>query len=142
MMIKKYAKRLDYNPNVIDNHLKNQPIEISDETNDPDNRDNMTVYFDAALSRKIVSEKSVYARYVSITENYETVYFVYDKNNFSGETKYEQFKELIDSKKDIKESYLEIYSGGCLCTYISKIQSIRVYPKDEFSIGEKEFHII
>ena len=142
MMIQKYAKILDYNPNETNNHLKNQPIEISDETNDPDNVNNVIVYFDAALSRKIVSDKSVYAKYVSITENKETVYFVYNKKNFINETNYEKFKDLIDSKKDIKESNLDIYTGNCLCTYISKIQSIRVYPKDEISIEEKEFKII
>ena len=139
MMIKKYAKTLDYNVLETNNFLKNQPVEISDETN---TSDNMAVYFDAALSRHIVSDKSVYAKYVSIRENKETVYFVYDKNNFINETKFEEFRDLINSARESGHIGLEIYTGGCLCTYIPDIQAIRVYPKEEISINEKEFKII
>lgn len=141
MMIEKYAKLIKYT-NKNSNRLKNLPIEISDKTNDPNNKENIIVYFDAALSRRIVSSKSTNAKYVSITENKETVYFVYDSHNFSNETNYEKFKDLIESKKDIKESNLDIYTGNCLCIYVPKIQSIRVYPKNEISIEEKEFKII
>ena len=141
MMIKKFAKMLDYNPIVSVqkvNHVS--PIEINDNV-DPDHSDTATVYFDAALSRKIVSEKSKEAKYVWIQEKNETVYFVYDPETFNQEINFNAFESLINSKKEIKETGLHIYSGDCACRYTLGSQTINVYPTNEISISDNNFKL-
>ena len=141
MMIKKFAKMLDYNPIVSVqkvNHVS--PIEINDNV-DPEHSDTTTVYFDAALSRKIVSEKAKEAKYVWIQEKDEVVYFVYDAETFNQEINFDKFEELINSKKEIKETGLHIYSGDCACTYRVEQLTITVYPTNETSISDNGFKL-
>ena len=141
MMIRKFSKILDYNPLVSIqkvNHVS--PIEINDNV-DPDHSDTATVYFDAALSRKIVSEKAKEAKYTWIQEKDESVYFVYDPETFNQETNFNKFEELINSKKEIKETGLHIYSGDCACVYVSDSQTITVYPTTELSISDSNFKL-
>ena len=141
MMIKKFAKMLDMNPMVTVREVNHvSPIEINDNV-DPDHSDTATVYFDAALSRKIVSEKAKEAKYTWIKEKDESVYFVYDPETFNQETNFNKFEELINSKKEIKETGLHIYSGGCACRYTSGSQTITVYPTNEISITDSNFKL-
>ena len=141
MMIKKFAKMLDMNPmvTVIEvNHVS--PIEINDNV-DPDHSDTTIVYFDAALSRKIVSEKAKEAKYIWIKEKDELVYFVYDPETFNQEINFNAFESLINSKKEIEETGLHIYSGDCKCIYVSGLQTITVYPTNELSISDNNFKL-
>lgn len=141
MMIKKIAKMLDMNPmaTVIEvNHVS--PIQIDDNV-DTDHLDTTLVYFDAALSRKIVDAKDADARYIWIQEKNETVYFIYDSNTFNQEINFNAFESLINSKKEIKETGLNIYSGDCKCIYVSGSQSITVYPTNEISISDSNFKL-
>ena len=141
MMIKKFAKMLDMNPMVSIqkvNHVS--PIEINDNV-DPDHSDTTIVYFDAALSRKIVDAKGVDARYIWIQEKDEVVYFVYDPETFNQEINFNAFESLINSKKEIKETGLHIYSGDCACRYTSGSQTIIVYPTNEISISDSNFKL-
>ena len=138
-MIKKISKLLDYNPVTAD-YLHTIPIEINDsnKVNDTD----PIVYFDAAFSRKVVDEKSAESRFVYIKENSEQVYFIYDPENFSKESNYKEFTDLINSQKDILDVKIEIYSGLCVCIYNTNAQSISMYPVKETKITDPDFKLI
>ncbi|MBQ8130877.1 MAG: hypothetical protein IJ193_00135 [Bacilli bacterium] len=138
-MIKKQAKILDYNP-VVSDFLHTIPIEI----NDSNKLDSSypTVYFDAAFSRQVVKNKSDECKFVFITENKEQVYFIYDPENFTKETNYDKFNELINSQKESFDENLEIYSGLCVCIYNPASQSINVFPVKETKISDPNFKII
>lgn len=141
MMIKKIAGLLSHNAVAKNPDIYTKAIEINDNI-ELNSKNPIYVYFDAALSREIVKEKSVNARFVLIKDKNEIVYFVYNKDNFKKETKFDEFNKLINSQKIITEQDLIIYSGVCLCVYYSGIQSINVYPIEEHLISDSEFKII
>ena len=139
MLIEKGANYLLYNQLASIQNLSIRPIEIGG----PDKTYGDTiVYFDAALSRHVVSDRTKDSRYVFIKENKDSAYFVYDPETFSKETKFAEFNNMINSQTDIKDENLDIYSGDCVCIYDPKNQTIRVYPTNETNISDNEFKII